>query len=133
MTIPSRGGLWASGECTRPGPPAWRHWMADISAADSATEPPWESLEVRRRILLLGITTLLGISEVPFLMPKAAVMKVSTIRALPVLARTLRTFNIPPRLQQVPPPAATTIGGHLVLLRIPFLIGETSPSFRPYR
>ncbi len=98
-----------------------------------ATEPPWGSSVAQRQILLPGITTLLGISAVPFLMRKAAVMKLSIIRALPVLARTLRTFNIPPRLRQVPPPGGTTISGHLALSRIPFLTRETSRSFRLYK
>src|SRR5216684_6332732 len=93
MRTPRRGGFWESAECTCPGPRAWKRWMVDISVVGWATEPPWGSSVAQRQILLPGITTLLGISAVPFLMRKAAVMKLSIIRALPVLARTLRTLD----------------------------------------
>src|SRR5258708_25101697 len=126
MRTARRGGFWESDEGTCPGPRAWRRWMADILAVGLAMEPRSGSSVAQHQIRLPGITTLLGISAVPFLMRKAAVMKLSIIRALPVLARTLRTFNIPPRLRQVPPPGGTTISGHLALSRIPFLTRETS-------
>src|ERR1700687_376522 len=126
-------GSWEWAECICRGLRVSRQLTADISGAGLAMELPWAFSVAQRPILRPGITTLAGISLAPFSMPKAAILMASTIPALPVWARLLKTFRTPRSRQRVRPLRPTQITVRLPLSKILYPTSEPSQFSMHYR